>query len=266
MNDIDTKLIEIRNNQRLAIMTHVIVGYPSLEKTVSIVKTMEQSGVDFVELQIPFSDPIADGPVIMHACEEALARGTKVADAFDVVKQLSSEVSIPRLFMAYFNTVFTYGVEKFCNDAKNVGVSGLIVPDMPIEEEDNEQLAYFAKKNNLYLIRVIAPVTTNRRLVKNARVSEGFVYCSARQGTTGIRNELDPRLSDYLHNVKAYFSCPLAVGFGISQKKHLEMLQSHADIAVIGSAIVSIIGKSEHEDIEKKVARFLKSLGVKSKK
>src|SRR5258708_6284881 len=127
MNLIDQKLQEIKRNKKIGLMTHVVVGYPSLEETVSIVKTMADAGVDFVELQIPFSDPLADGPTIMRACEESLENGTKVKDAFSIMKQLSAEVSVPFLFMSYYNIVFRYGVDRFCRDAKTAGASGLIV-------------------------------------------------------------------------------------------------------------------------------------------
>src|SRR5258708_193254 len=138
MNLIDQKLQEIKRNKKIGLMTHVVVGYPSLEETVSIVKTMADAGVDFIELQIPFSDPLADGPTIMQACEKALENGTRVKDAFAVMRQLSREVGIRLLFMTYYNIVFRYGVEKFCKDAKDAGAAGLIVPDMPIDEEAEE--------------------------------------------------------------------------------------------------------------------------------
>src|SRR5258708_27751991 len=168
MNNIEQKLVELKKQKRIGLMTHVVIGYPSLEETNSLVKAMVESGADFVELQIPFSDPLADGPTIMRACEESLRNGTKVSDAFAVMKVLSQEVSIPLLFMAYYNTVFTYGVQKFCRDAKEVGASGLIVPDMPIEEEKNEHFFKYCKKYNLHNIQVISPASTDDRLRKNA--------------------------------------------------------------------------------------------------
>ena len=149
MNLIDKQLEKIKKEKRLGLMTHVVIGYPSLETTESLVKTMEEAGVDFIELQIPFSDPLADGPTIMRACEKALENGIKVKDSFEVAKELSSGIKIPLLFMAYFNTVFRYGVEKFCKDAKNVGISGLIVPDLPIEEEKCEHFMKYCKKYDL---------------------------------------------------------------------------------------------------------------------
>jgi tryptophan synthase alpha chain len=262
MNKIDKKLAEIKQRKRIGLMTHVVVGYPSLEETVTIVKAMDESGVDFVELQIPFSDPLADGSTIMKACEESLAHGTKVKDAFYVLKKLSTEVSIPLLFMSYFNIIFTYGVEKFCKDAKIAGVSGLIVPDMPIDEEQYEHFYAFAKKFGIYVIHVISPASTEERFKKNAAAANGFIYCSAHQGTTGAKTELDPSLQGYLEKVKKFFSVPVAVGFGISQKEHIKSLQGVADIAIVGSAIIDVIKNTDKTKRIPAVKQFIKDLSI----
>src|SRR5579872_5845005 len=186
-NDLDKKLAEIKANKKIGLMTHVVVGYPSLKETIALVKLMEKCGVDIVELQIPFSDPLADGPTIMHACEKALENGTKVKDAFMVVKNLNSHVKIPLLFMCYYNTVFQYGIEKFCKDAQGVGISGLIVPDMPLDEEKEEHFYAYAKKYGLHTIQVVSPASTNSRLKKIPQIANGFVYCTAHQGITGAK-------------------------------------------------------------------------------
>ncbi|HZE87401.1 MAG TPA: tryptophan synthase subunit alpha [Methylomirabilota bacterium] len=262
MKKLEEKLQEIKQRKTIGIMAHVVIGYPSLEETVSIVKTMVESGVSIVELQIPFSDPLADGSTIMKACEESLAHGTKVKDAFTVMKRLSSQVSIPLLFMAYYNTVFVYGVEKFCRDAKTAGASGLIVPDMPLDEEDEEHFFALCKKYDLHTIQVLSPASTGNRLKKNAKVANGFVYCTARQGTTGAKDQLDPMLKSYLREMRTYFSVPIAVGFGISKKEHVQMLAASADIAVIGSAVIDLINKSKKKEIPKNVKRFFRDLMV----
>lgn len=241
-------------------MTHVVVGYPSLEETIDIVRTMALAGADIVELQIPFSDPLADGPTIMRACESSLQNGTKVKDSFKVMEILSKEVSSPLLFMAYFNTVFRYGVEKFCRDAQIAGASGLIVPDMPIDEEFHEHFFEMCKKYALSAIRVISPASTTERLRKNANIAEGFVYCTTRQGITGAQKNLDKDLTAYLEKVKSMFSIPIAVGFGISQKEHIEALKGHADIAVVGSAIIDIINETSKKDLQKRISDFIKNM------
>ncbi|MDP3987559.1 MAG: tryptophan synthase subunit alpha [Candidatus Levybacteria bacterium] len=243
-------------------MTHIVVGYPSLDKTLSIARIMVKAGVDFIELQIPFSDPLADGPTIMRACEESLKQGTKVKDAFEVMKTLTSQISTPLLFMSYYNIVFKYGTQKFIKDAKEAGAYGLIVPDMPIDEEEEEHFFAFCKKYGLKNIQVISPASTDNRLKKNAKVANGFVYCTAHQGITGAKNQLDPNISSYLQRVRKYFSIPMAVGFGISKKEHLKILRPYADIAVIGSAIINVINSSKDDNVEEDISKFLRHLGI----
>lgn len=257
MNKIDQQLEKIKKVNKIGLMTHVVVGYPSLEETVSLVKTMAASGVDFIELQIPFSDPLADGPTIMKACEDSLANGTRVKDAFSIMRQLSAEISVPLLFMSYYNILFRYGVEKFCKDAKAAGASGLIIPDMPIDEEPYEHFYESAKKYDLYPISVVSPASTPERLRKNAAIAKGFIYCTARQGTTGAKKELDPTIRSYLNNVKKYFSIPLAVGFGISKKEQIAVLQNHAEAAIIGSALIDLINKTEKKERQETVKKFI---------
>lgn len=259
MKRLDQKLQEIKKTGKLGLMTHVVVGYPSLAETVQLVKIMAEEGVDIVELQIPFSDPLADGPTIMKACEESLRRGTKVSDAFGVMRKLSQEVSIPLLFMAYYNSVFRYGAERFCKDAKEAGASGLIVPDVPIEEETEEHFIAFCKEYNLANIRVVSPTSTSIRLKKNAAVGTGFVYCTARQGITGARDTLSSELESYLKRVRKNFSIPLAVGFGISKKEHLEALRGNADIAVMGSTIIDILNKVDRGNMGE-IRSFIKQI------
>lgn len=244
---------------KLKLMTHVVVGYPSLDATIALVKIMEKAGVDFVELQIPFSDPLADGPTIMKACETALANGVKVKDAFLLARKLSKEVSIPLLFMAYYNTVFKYGTEKFCRAAKEAGITGLIVPDMAIEEERCEHFLQFCKKYEMNNIQVVSPSSTDERLEKNAKVANGFVYVTARQGITGAKAELDTDITAFLKKVRQHFTIPIAVGFGISKKEHLQALRGNADIVIVGSAIIDVINKSKESEIEKNVGSFIKA-------
>ena len=262
MNNLDKKLAEISSRKNIGMMAHVVVGYPSLDETVSLVKTMADAGVDIVELQIPFSDPLADGPTIMKACETSLAQGTKVKDAFVTMKKLSSEISTPLLFMAYYNTVFNYGIENFCRDAKEAGASGLIVPDMPIDEEEEEGFFAASKKYNLHTIQVLSPASTEERLKKNAEIANGFVYCTARQGITGAKDTLEPSLMSYLQKMKKYFSMPIAVGFGISKKEHINALSGNADIAIIGSAVIDVINNSEKNEMHENVRRFFAELMI----
>lgn len=260
MNLIDEQLEKIKKENRLGFMTHVVVGYPSLQITQSLAKAMENAGADFIELQIPFSDPLADGTTIMRACEKALENGIKVKDAFELANRLTKQVKIPILFMAYYNTVFRYGTKKFCQDAKKVGISGLIIPDIPPEEEHKEHFIKYCKKYGLKNIRVVSPASTEKRLRKNAQIADGFVYCTARQGITGTQKELDPKIVDFLKAVRKYFKIPIATGFGISSRERLIKVEPFADVVVIGSAIIDVINKSKEPELERNIRHFIKNL------
>lgn len=260
MKIIEKQLEKIKQENRVGLMTHVVVGYPSIVATLQIIKTMADAGVDFIELQIPFSDPLADGPTIMKACEESLQQGTKVSDAFDIAKKASKQIFVPLLFMAYYNTVFCYGAEKFCRDAKKCGISGLIVPDMPIEEEAREHLFHFCKKHGLANIRVVSPVSTQKRLEKNALVATGFLYCTARQGITGVQGKINKNIETYLLRIKKTSSLPIAVGFGISKKEDVTAIGKHADIVVVGSALLDVINTSHPGQIHASIQSFIQSL------
>lgn len=259
MDQINKQLQKIKSERRMGLMTHVVIGYPTLDQTLKIVNTMAECGVDFIELQIPFSDPLADGPTIMEACEKSLENGFKVKNAFSVMKLLSSEVTVPLLFMAYYNTVFKYGTRQFCKDAKKAGASGIIVPDVPIEEESEEHFIQYCKKYDLANIRIVSPSSTTERLKKNALVGSGFVYATALQGITGARDNLNTKLS-YLKTVRKYFKIPIAVGFGISKKEHLKTLTNYADIAIIGSAIIKIINESTKKNMLPNIKNFLRMI------
>lgn len=259
-NKIDAKLAELRRAKRKGLMTHVVVGYPSLEETVNLVTIMAGEGVDFVELQIPFSDPLADGPTIQLACEASLKRGTRVRDAFAVATELSTTVDVPLLFMAYFNSVYKYGVTRFCKDAHDAGISGLIVPDIPLEAAQHERFLEACKANDLHNIITLAPTSTADRLTKNASIASGFVYCMSREGVTGAQYGLDSNLQSYLKNVESHVPLPRAVGFGISNRERLEAVLPYCDIAVVGSALIEQINIAPDGMAAARMATFLQTL------
>lgn len=223
------------------LMTHIVAGYPNLKKSEETALIMARAGVGYIEIQIPFSDPLADGPTIMKACEMAIRNGVKVEDSFQLMKRLSDQVITPLLFMSYFNILHHYGVDRFCKKAKNCGCYGLIVPDMPIDEDKYEGYLAACKKHGLKAIQVISPLTSVERLKKLAKFAEGFVYCVSKYGTTGASATLNPKLSSYLKEVKRYIKLPLAVGFGISKREHVEAVFENAEIAVIGSRIINLV-------------------------
>lgn len=260
MNLIDKQLAKIKGEKRLGLMTHLVVGYPTLKISEKLIKVMEDADADFIELQIPFSDPLADGPTIMKASEVALENGVKVKDSFTLANKMSKQIKIPLIFMAYFNTVFKYGTKKFCEDAKGVGISGLIIPDMPIEEEHEEHFIKYCRQAGLKNITVVSPASTEQRLKINAQVVKGFIYCTSRQGITGTGKELNPNMVKYLNIVKKHFKIPIAVGFGISNKEQVKALKDYADIIVTGSAVIEVINKSNNENLEENIKQFIRSL------
>lgn len=222
------------------LMTHIVAGYPTLQECERLATAMVQDGVSYLEIQMPFSDPVADGKTIAAANQKALENGMTVEACFSLIKRLSSKIHIPIFLMTYFNIPFHYGLGKFCKKAKENGCKGLIIPDIPIDEEPCEHYISLCKKYELNSIQVISPLTTDSRLKKIAKAANGFVYCMARVGITGERKKLDKSISDYLDRVKSHIPLPLAVGFGISKMEHVKILAEKADIIVIGSKIMNL--------------------------
>lgn len=227
-------------------MTHIVGGYPNMKECERIARTMCEAGVSFLEIQIPFSDPIADGSTIMAANQKALENGTTVEDCFELMKRLRKHTDTSLLFMTYYNIPYRYGLEKFCKKAKQLGCYGLIIPDIPIDEESHEHYIKTCKKHNLHPIQVISPITPERRLKTIAKHASGMVYCVSRYGTTGAETKLNPDLKKYLTKVRKHIKIPLALGFGISNKQQVEEAQKYADIVVIGSKMINLYdeGKS----------------------
>lgn len=239
-------------------MTHVVAGYPTIKKCKEIVNVMVDCGVSFIEVQFPFSDPIADGKTIEAANHVAIENGITTEKCFDLMIDLKKTIKIPLLIMTYYNIAFKYGLEKFCKKAHESGVYGLIIPDMPIDEEKYDHYFELCVKYKLHPIQIISPISSVERLKKISKNASGFVYCVSRTGTTGEGKNLDKNLIEYLKRVRKYIKVPIAVGFGISTKEHLEKLYGYADIAVMGSKIINIYNSGE-EDVHA-VEVFLKSL------
>jgi tryptophan synthase alpha subunit len=249
-----------------ALMTHVVLGYPSLEQSVEIVLAMDDAGASLIELQIPFSDPMADGPTIMRANEQALALGVTPADCMKALQTIRSKTQVPLLFMSYFNILLNYkgqGVESFCKDAAEAGADGLIVPDVPPEEDADGYWKYSAA-SSLFAVPLVSPLTNEHRFGKIAqRAKEGFVYCVSTTGTTGARQKLAEDLAEYLRRVRQRLNLPLAVGFGISSPEQVKALSGHAEIAIVGSAMIDEISKAKDSEVIEAVSRFTAELNVK---
>ena len=241
-------------------MTHVVVGYPTLQDAEKLIEALVLGGSDFIELQIPFSDPMADGPVIMQANEVALKQNIHTENALSVMGRVTKKYQIPFLFMGYFNSIFSYGVEKFCKDASENGASGLIIPDIPPEEEKYELFIHHALENNLYPIRVLSPASTKKRIMINAHFAKGFLYMVRGYGVTGSSLKSDINLNKFIKNVIKAGNLPLAMGFGISTPKQIRGLKNLADIVVVGSGVIEQIIKMSGNTDFKLIERYIRSL------
>lgn len=263
MNKINEQYQKIKSQNRMGLMTHVVIGYPTLEDTRALVKMMVAEGVDFIELQIPFSDPLGDGPTIHKANTKSLAGGVKVSDAFKLMKTLREEdgIQIPLLFMTYLNIAYTYGLEKFCSDAEAIGVNGMIIPDYNMVHEDVDNFDAITKKHNQILTRFVSLDSSEERMQTLADGAEGFIYCFSTRGITGARQDLDAYLNTHLAHVRKFFpNNPLAVGFGISSGEHVKSLRGSADIIVVGSAMIKAFEEGGLEGAKVKVRELVSSL------
>jgi len=223
----------------ILLMTHIVLGYPSFEKNREVVKEMVTNGVDCIEMQIPFSEPMADGPVILKANQKSIADGTRVADCLAFGKEMSETYDIPFLFMTYYNIIFKYGEEKFFNQAKECDIKGLIVPDLPPEHGD--LFLQQAKEKGIAPILIFAPTSTDARMRQLADYGAGFIYCVARRGVTGKKSEFGSDFETYLERCRTATDLPLAVGFGIRDHEDVKALIDKADIAVIGSRTIQLV-------------------------
>lgn len=227
------------DHKDILLMTHLVLGYPSFEANRQVIDQMVENGVDLIEMQIPFSEPVADGPVILKANQEALAGGTRVAQCLDFAAEVCARYDIPFLFMTYYNIIFKYGEERFFEKGRQIGIQGFIVPDLPPEENP----VYFdrARKHDIAPIQIFAPTSTDERMRTLADNASGFIYCVARRGVTGAKTSLDANIANYLARCRKATSLPLAVGFGIGSKQDIDFLKGNADIAVIGTKTIRII-------------------------
>ena len=223
-----------------AFIPFITCGDPSLEVTERIVYAMEEAGADLIELGIPFSDPTAEGPVIQAANVRALSGGVTTDKIFDMVRRIRQKTSIPMVFMTYANVVYSYGTERFAKAAAEIGMDGLILPDVPFEEK--EEFAIPFKEHGLDLISLIAP-TSHERIAMIAKEAEGFVYCVSSLGVTGMRSQITTDIGAMVELVKKQKDIPCAVGFGISGPKQAKKMAAQSDGVIVGSAIVKLCEK-----------------------
>ena len=241
------------------LVAYLTAGDPDLKTTRAIGIAAIDAGADVIELGVPFSDPLADGPVIQRASERAIASGTKLSDVLELVKDLrAARPNAGLVIFSYFNPILRFGLERFCAAAEAAGVDGVLVTDMIVEEAD-EYLAQ-TKRHNLAPIFLAAPTSPDARLERIAAVSKGFVYAISRVGITGTQESLAADAESLVKRLRRYTDLPIAVGFGISNAEHFSAVSEFADAAVVGSALVATIERSQPADAPSSIARFIQDL------
>ena len=226
-----------------AFIPFITAGDQRIDTTEKYIRTMAKAGASLIEIGIPFSDPVAEGPVIQDASERALSTGITTDDIFDMVKRLrtgTDALTIPLVFMTYLNPIYVYGVESFMTRCEEVGIQGVIVPDCPLEEK--QELAHQAKTHGIAVISLIAP-TSEQRIEEIASQAEGFVYCVSSLGVTGMRSDIKTDIASIVQQIRQYTDVPVAVGFGISTPEQAKAMAAVSDGAIVGSAIVKQIGE-----------------------
>ena len=236
---LESYIRERLEHKQILLMTHIVIGYPSFDDSFEIVRTMVEAGVDLMELQIPFSEPMADGPVILRANQKALESGSTVQRCFEFAENMAQTFSIPFLFMTYANIPYKYGMDKFADHMAKIKLQGAIVPDLPPEEGGSYLRAMAG--NRLAAIPIFSPETSDPRMAYLSSFASGFVYCLARKGVTGQNTHFSQDLGPYLARCQQATRLPLAVGFGVKEKADLAFLKGHAQIAVIGSQTIRVV-------------------------
>ncbi|OPJ56133.1 tryptophan synthase subunit alpha [Clostridium chromiireducens] len=253
MNRIDISFNKVKENNSKALIPFVTCGADfTIEETADLVVALDQEGATVVEIGVPFSDPLADGPVILNSYTKALKNGIKLKDVFRCVELIREKSEVPVVLMVYFNIVYFKGIENFLKEAAKSGVDGLIVPDIPLEERG--ELNKICEENGIYLIPLVAR-TSRDRISAITKDAKGFVYCVSTNGTTGERISLDSGTHEYLDEVRKIVEIPMCIGFGISSKEVVKEVKDYCDGVIVGSAIVKRMAESKQAVID-----FIKDL------
>ena len=235
---------QVKKQKRIALIPFIMAGDPDLETSGQILLKLQESGADIIELGIPYSDPLADGPVLQEAASRAISAGTTLRKVLEMLTSLKDKISLPLILFTYTNPLLNYGMEKFCADAAYAGAAGLVVPDLPLEEA--ELLSSIALSHGLDLILLIAPTSPMERIKKISTRSQGFTYLVSVTGVTGERSVIDKRVKTLVKEIKNISSTPLAIGFGISGPEQIRQVKDFgADGAIVGSALVKRIASAD---------------------
>lgn len=263
MNLIDALFTQSRSRGRPVFLPFLPAGDPSLAATVSLAATLVDAGADMVEIGFPYSDPIADGPVIQASYTRALATGLHTADVLRGVREIRAAVSVPLVGMVSYTLIQRRGLAAFLDDAADAGLSGAVVPDLPLEEAN--ELAALAAARDFKLIQLVTPTTPPERALQIARLSTGFLYCVSVTGITGERGQIPAALLDQLRWLRTQTALPLCVGFGVSTPEHVRTLRDVADGVIVGSALVrklELVGQRPWTEVQAEVAKLARSLAA----
>ena len=263
MNRIQKKFSALRKNRKKALIVFITAGDPSLKKNAELVRAFEREGADLIELGVPFSDPLADGPVIQASSQRSLKRGTNLPKILQLVRQVRRKSQIPLVLMSYLNPLWHYGLRRFAADARKAGVDGVIVPDLPPEE--GRDVSSAMRRQKLDLIYLLAPTSPAFRQKKVSHQSRGFVYYVSLTGVTGLRNRLADELGRNVRALKKVSRLPVCVGFGVSTPRQARSVAAFADGVIVGSAVVQAVHQyrslSADKIAQKAVRPFARALG-----
>ena len=259
LSKVDEKFYQLRKNQRLALMPFIMAGDPNIEITSEILLELQENGADLIELGIPYSDPLADGPIIQLSASRALKSGTTPRKVITLLESLKGKLNIPVILFTYLNPLLCFGFEHFCQMASNAGVSGLIIPDLPLEEA--YKFSKIVGAHSMDLVLLVAPTTPFERMKKISNHSKGFTYLVSVTGVTGERNKMENRVENLISKLKEIANNPIAVGFGISCPEHVKKVRAWgADGVIIGSAFVKRISSSSEKEVVYQVGKFCKDM------
>jgi len=259
MKSIETCFHVLRSQGRKAFIAYITAGDPTLESTVKLVKELEEAGVDIIELGVPFSDPIADGPVNQEAAIRALKNGVTIGQILDSVRIIRKESSIPIVFFTYYNTVLSYDLKRFVHDAKETGLNGALVLDLPPEEAGDYKR--IMDRYELATIFLVSPVTPPKRIERIVQYASGFVYYVSQMGVTGERKNVSTEISSKINQIRNCTKTPVAAGFGISTPEQVREVVRYADGVIVGSSIVKRIGeRGSKPGFEKEIGRYVMQL------
>ncbi len=250
---------QLRDRAQCALIPFITAGDPDLETTAEALRVLDRNGADLIELGVPYSDALADGPVIQAASTRAVQRGTRLEDVLQVVRQVSPEIRSPIILFTYYNPILNRGIEQFLKDVSAAGVKGLVVPDLPLEEAD--VLLKPAKEYEIELTLLVAPTSPMERISAIAQQSQGFIYLVSTTGVTGMRSQMESRVKDLLLELRQTTDKPLGVGFGISQPEHARQVSEWgADAAIVGSAFVKRLSEGTPKEGLAAIADFCQTL------